>query len=142
MTKKPAKPRLALVAAAFHQPLTNEMVAAAREEAKGKATITQVVLVTGSYEIPLVMEQLIRRRSIDAGVALGFIEKGETLHGEVMGHVVHRALIDLQLKYKKPIGLGLIGPGATPAQAEVRKIPNAKAAVRAALATLKTLKKL
>ena len=31
-------------------------------------------------------------------ITLGYIERGETQHGEVMGHVVHRALVELQLR--------------------------------------------
>ena len=66
-------------------------------------------------------------------VVLGYIERGETLHGEVMGHVVHAALVQLQLSHRKPIGLGIIGPGATAEQAEARKVSSARAAVHAAL---------
>ena len=76
---------------------------------------------------------------IDLVVVLGYIEKGETLHGEVMGHVVQRALIDLQLKYRKPIGLGIIGPGATTEQAESRKTGYAEDASRAAFSMLTLL---
>ena len=57
----------------------------------------------------------------DAVVVLGHIERGETLHGEVMGHVVQHALVQLQFKYRKPVGVGIIGPGATAEQADVRK---------------------
>jgi len=50
------------------------------------------VRVPGAYETPLVAKKLLARKDVDALVVLGFIERGETLHGEVMGHVVHRAL--------------------------------------------------
>ena len=56
----------------------------------------------------------------DGLVVLGYIERGETLHGEVMGHVVHTALVQLQLKYRKPVGIGIIGPGATAEQAQAQ----------------------
>jgi 6,7-dimethyl-8-ribityllumazine synthase len=89
--------------------------------------------VTGCYEVPLAAKRLIARQDVDALVVLGYIEKGETLHGVVMGHVVHSALMELSLAHDKPIGLGIIGPGATLAQAEERKDGYARAAVRAAL---------
>jgi 6,7-dimethyl-8-ribityllumazine synthase len=73
---------------------------------------------------------------------LGFIEKGETLHGENMGHVVHRTLMELQLERRKPKGLGIIGPGATPEQAEARKERYAKDAVFAAFAHQAVLEEL
>ena len=70
----------------------------------------------GSYEMPLIADVLLGREDVDALVVLGYIERGETLHGEVMGNVVHAALVQLQLKHRKPMGLGVIGPGATPEQ--------------------------
>ena len=49
-----------------------------------------------------------------------------------MGHVVHAALVELSLAHRTPIGIGIIGPGATEAQALIRKESYAAAAVRAA----------
>ncbi len=135
------KTRLALVAAEFHKDLSEEMLAAATQEAKRqRATVTVVVRVAGSYELPLVADRLLPSKKIDAVVVLGYIEKGETLHGEVMGHVVHAALVEIQLKHKKPIGVGIIGPGATRVQAEVRKVGAAQGAVRAVLQSLAVLR--
>lgn len=137
------KTRLAVLAAQFHQELAEDMIQAAMAEAaKVSATVTKVVRVAGSYEMPLVADQLLTQKNIDGLVVLGYIEKGETLHGEVMGHVVHRALVELQLKHGKPIGIGIIGPGATRAQAEKRKIGAATGAVRAVLQSLAVLREL
>lgn len=124
--------RLALLAAEFNQPLVDAMVAAATEEAERLgAAVVRTTRVTGAYETPLLAARLLALRDVDALVVLGYIERGETLHGEVMGHVVHRALIELSLRHGKPVGLGIIGPGATPEQAEVRRDRSARAAVRA-----------
>ena len=87
----------------------------------------------------MLADALLGRRDVDAVVVLGFIERGETLHGEVMGHVVHRALVESGLRAKKPVGLGIIGPGATLPQAKVRKEPSARAAVRAVVRSLAAL---
>jgi len=64
---------------------------------------------------------LLKKGNFDALLVLGYIEKGETLHGEVMGHVVHRSIVELQLQYSVPIAIGIIGPGATIEQARERK---------------------
>ncbi len=131
---------VAVVAADFNKAVVDPMVETARAQiAAAGARLVNLVRVPGAYEIPLVADALLARGDVDVVVALGFIERGETLHGEVMGHVVHAALVDLQLKYKKPVGIGIIGPGATPEQAEVRKIGAARAAVVAALHSLETL---
>jgi 6,7-dimethyl-8-ribityllumazine synthase len=62
---------------------------------------------------------------------LGIIERGETQHGAAMGHGVIKSVIDLQLEFNKPIGLGIIGPGAEQHHIEPRLEPHARAAVNA-----------
>jgi len=136
----PKSPRIAFLVAEFHRSLVDTMLWVAANEAKELGLkVVRTVRVTGSYETPLVAKKLLARRDVDALVVLGFIERGETLHGEVMGHVVHRALIELSLAHDKPVGLGLIGPGATKKQAEARKKTSARAAVRAVVRSLEAL---
>jgi 6,7-dimethyl-8-ribityllumazine synthase len=133
-----SRSRLAIVAAEFNRPLVDAMVAGALDEAnkEGARIAFDPVRVPGCYETPLVVARVLARRDVDAVVVLGYIERGETQHGEVMGHVVHAALVGLSLDHAKPVGIGIIGPGATPAQAEERKDGYARAAVRAAMRAL------
>lgn len=139
MAKSKQKLRLAVIAADFHEKLTDVMLAAAADEAsQGGASIVSTQRVAGCYETPLAAERTLRRRKVDALIVLGCIEKGETLHGEVMGHVVHCALVEASLRHDKPVGIGIIGPGATPKQAEARKDSTPRAAVRAVLRALET----
>jgi 6,7-dimethyl-8-ribityllumazine synthase len=136
-------PRVAFLVAEFHRSLSEAMLAFADDEAKAlKLRVVRTVRVPGAYETPLVAKKLLAQRDVDALVVLGFIERGETLHGEVMGHVVHRALLEASLAANKPVGLGLIGPGATKKQAEARKKSSARAAVRAVVASLTALAEL
>ena len=131
---------IAIVAADFHTALTEAMLEAAADEAeRSGARIVHSVRVPGCYETPLLAEHVLARRDVEALVVLGCIERGETLHGEVMGHVVHRALVEASLRHGKPVGLGIIGPGATPKQAEARKDASARAAVRAVTRALEAI---
>jgi 6,7-dimethyl-8-ribityllumazine synthase len=52
-----------------------------------------------------------------------------------MGQAVIKTIIELQLVHEKPVGLGIIGPGAEPEQIEPRLEPHARAAI-AAIATM------
>jgi 6,7-dimethyl-8-ribityllumazine synthase len=127
-----ATPGYSIVAAEFNKELIEDMIKTARGEMEACGLpLLRLLRVPGCYEVPLVADIEIARPDVKGLIVLGFIERGETLHGEVMGHVVHRALVELQLRVRKPIGLGIIGPGATAAQAEVRNIRSAKAAVAA-----------
>jgi len=126
------KTRIALIVTEFHLEIANEMIADATkkiEELDGR--LISITRVPGSYEIPLVAKHILEEPLLDALVVLGYIEKGETLHGEVMGHVVYTSLMNLQLEYDKPIGFGIIGPGATQEQAKKRIKPVAQRAVEA-----------
>jgi 6,7-dimethyl-8-ribityllumazine synthase len=125
--------RLALLCGSFHKNDIEIMVAAAKHEAWQRGCeVGREVWVPGSMEKPLALDWLLRRADVDAVVILGVIERGQTLHGEVMGHVVERSYIDLSLKYQKPIGQGIIGPGALPEHLSARLEPYARAAVAAA----------
>lgn len=130
-----------IVAADFNKDIVNPMIEqaeAAVQEFGG--TVAQVLRVPGCYEMMIIVDNLLKKSDVDAVVVLGYIEKGETLHGEIMGHVAQRSLIDLGLKYQKVISFGIIGPGATLDQAEKRNIPYARAAVRAAFINYGNLK--
>jgi len=133
MSNKPIN--VSIIAADFHEDIADHMINIAKKELTklNAGGVVNTIRVPGSYEIPLVTKHIIDAGKTDAIVILAYIEQGQTLHGEVMGHVVHDALIRLQLKHNMPMGLGIIGPGATKSQAEKRKTNAAKAAVHATL---------
>lgn len=108
------------------------MRAAAQQEAIAQgATITQEVWVPGSIEVPLALKRLLMQEEIDGVAVLGIIERGQTKHGLVMGHAVTNAIIQLQLEFMKPVGLGILGPEILPDQIEPRLEPYARKAVEA-----------
>ncbi len=121
-----------IIAAEFNKPLIDAMVAVAERElqARGMA-LARVVRVPGCYELPMVADAELAKPAVGGLIVLGYIERGETRHGEVMGNVVMAELVRLQLHYKKPMGLGVIGPGATPEQATARHLDYATSAVAA-----------
>ena len=134
--------KIAIVVGEFHKAMADVMVESASKEIVAAGhEVAEVFFVPGSYEGPLAMQSLLSRDDVAAGVFLGYIERGETLHGEVMGHVTHAAMMDISLRLEKPIGMGIIGPGATLEQAEKRKADYAAAAARAAVTMLARLKR-
>ncbi len=123
--------RLAIVAASFNAEITDRMVerAVARAGELG-ARVVKVVRVPGTFEIPQALHRLLRRKDVDAGVAIGAVIKGQTKHDELIAHAVARKLLDLQIETGKPIGLGITGPGMS-YKVAVRRIGNAARAVDA-----------
>lgn len=127
--------RLGIVCGSFHRDEVERMLEYARDEAALKNwEIADVTWVPGSMEAPLALDRMLHSEEIDGAVVLGIIERGETDHGLVMGQSVTKAVIDLQITHNKPIGLGIIGPGAEPEHIEPRLEPHARAAVGAVAA--------
>ena len=108
------------------------MLKYAIEEAVSKNwEVSEVVWVPGSMEAPLAIDRMLQSTEVQGAVVLGIIERGETDHGLVMGQSVTKSVIELQIKHNKPIGLGIIGPGAEPEHIEPRLEPHARSAVGA-----------
>ncbi len=124
--------KIGIVLGRFHTKEVTEMLDEARAvAAKHQLEIVAEVWVPGSMEKPLALKRLLRRDDIAGAVALGIIERGETEHGNVMGHSVISSIIGLQLEFMKPVGVGILGPGINPSQIPPRVRPYAAAAVEA-----------
>jgi 6,7-dimethyl-8-ribityllumazine synthase len=123
---------IAIVAGSYHKESVERMVEKAREVASDNNLIVEEVSwVPGSMEVPLQIKRLFLRESIEGAVVLGIIENGETKHGLVMGKAVIDSLLNLQLASMKPIGFGIIGPGAKPEHIDDRLLPYAENATLA-----------
>ena len=126
--------KIAAVCGSFHKEEIQRMLEYAENEANiNGAEISKIIWVPGSMEVPLALNRLLEDSEIDAAIALGIIERGETQHGLVMGQAVTRSIIELQIKYDKSIGLGIIGPGAEKHHIEPRLEPHARSAVNAVI---------
>ncbi len=129
--------KISIVCGSFHREEVVKMLEwASNESSKHGLTIEEVVWVPGAMEVPLALDRLLARDDIDGAACLGIIEKGQTQHGLAMGQAVIKSIIELQIVHQKPVGLGIIGPGAEPEHIEPRLEPHARAAVAAVAAML------
>ena len=132
------KPKIALVISEFNKEITSKMEKNAEKTAKSlNAEIAKKVHVPGVFEIPFAANKLLKDKKINAVAVLGAVVQGETYHDVVIVNAVSSKIIDLSLKYNKPIGFGVIGPRVTWQQADARAEEYAKRAVEAALKMLK-----
>ena len=112
---------IAIVVAKFNPELTSMMEKEAMAEAKKrKVKVQSVVRVPGCFEIPLAASRLLKTKRIDAVVCLGAIITGGTGHDELIAHAVAKELLDESLDANKPVGLGILGPKISWAQAKAR----------------------
>ncbi len=130
--------RISIIATSFHKKHVEVMLEEARKTCREmKLSIARELWVPGLLETPLALQRELMPKSVNGAVVLGIIERGETKHGLVMGMAVISAIIKIQLKTGKPVGIGILGPEITKDQINPRLKPYAKDAVLAALAMLK-----
>ena len=100
--------KVAIISSSWHLDICSDLIAGATralEEAKvGKI---EVIFVPGSFEIPLAAQKSFEK-GFDAVVALGLVFKGETPHFDYVCQGVTQGIIDVQLKFSKPIGYGVL----------------------------------
>ena len=100
------------------------MLAVAQEKANElKLKIKYTCQVPGTYDMPIVVDRLLKKKNVDGVITLGVIIKGQTKHDEVIANSTVRSLTDLSIKHQKPVSLGITGPGMSERQAYARIRP-------------------
>ncbi len=67
-----------------------------------------VQFVPGSFELPLGAQHLFEARDIDGIVCLGSVIQGETKHFDFVCHGTTQGIMDVSLKYNRPVIFGLL----------------------------------
>ena len=143
MTQLPSKIKLAVVVGKFNSEITEKMLDRALIHAdKLGASVRYVCKVPGAYDMPLTIQSLLEKDDVDAVVTLGAIVKGETKHDEVIAYTLSSKMSDLSLQYKKPVTLGVAGPGVTWELAEARVVDYAERSVSAAIDSVRQQRRL
>jgi 6,7-dimethyl-8-ribityllumazine synthase len=134
---------LAIVVSEFNSEITFKMLQSARAHAANvSAYIRYILYVPGTFDMPLAVEQLLKKKNVDAVVTLGAVIKGDTRHDDIVAENAARLIADLSLKYGKPVTLGVAGPGMTIEQAIGRAKLVPVRAVNAAVNMVLRLRKL
>jgi 6,7-dimethyl-8-ribityllumazine synthase len=135
--------KLGIVVAEFNRGITMKMLEVAKGRAKTrKAQIRYVCFVPGTFDMPLLIEQLIRKKDVDAIVTLGSVIKGKTAHDKLIANTVARFITELSIRHRKPVSLGISGPGMTVTQAKDRITTVSQRAVDTAVDMVDRLKRL
>jgi 6,7-dimethyl-8-ribityllumazine synthase len=106
--KKFPKAKVMIISAAWHLDICNDLIAGAqRALEQAEVGTVRVQYVPGSFEIPLAAQYAFDK-GFDAVVAVGLVLKGETPHFDYVCQGVTQGVIDVSLKYGKPIGYGVL----------------------------------
>ena len=100
--------KVAIISSSWHLDICNDLIAGAKRAlTEAQVGTIEVQFVPGSFEIPLAAQYAFEA-GFDAVVALGLVLKGDTPHFDYVCQGVTKGVIDVSLKYSKPIGFGVL----------------------------------
>ena len=105
--KSPKK--ILIVAANYYPKISNKLIESAKNvlgKNPGYLEISKTIIVPGIFEIPVIISRNIN--VFDGFIALACVIKGKTTHFDLITQAVTKAIMDLSIKHKKPIGNGII----------------------------------
>ena len=89
------------------------------------ASHVKIIRVPGVFEIPITISK--NSKKFDAFLALGCVIKGQTPHFDFISQATTKAIMDISVSQKKPVGNGII-TCLNIRQAKIRKSKGAEAA--------------
>jgi 6,7-dimethyl-8-ribityllumazine synthase len=105
--------RVLLIESRFQEAIADELVSGAMARLKAAQVAVEHVRVPGALEIPvaagIVLDAAMRAgKPFDALVAVGCVIRGETFHFEIVAGESARALMDLAVSRRLPVGNGIL----------------------------------
>ena len=127
----------------FNEKVTSKMLEIALDKAKLlKLNVKFTCKVPGVFDMPLIVDTLLEKKAVDGVVTLGAVIKGQTKHDELIANATVTRLTKLSLKHKKPVSLGITGPGMGERQAHARIRPVSERAIEAVMKISQELDKI
>jgi 6,7-dimethyl-8-ribityllumazine synthase len=142
--------RILVVEARFYDDIADALLAGARRVLEAEAAAFDCISVPGSLEIPAAIAIALdaaerRRRPYDAVVALGCVIRGDTIHFDIVAIQSARALMDLAVARRLPVGNGILTVDTEAqawARARIEEGDKGGDAARAALAMVRIKRRL
>jgi 6,7-dimethyl-8-ribityllumazine synthase len=142
--------RVLIVEARYYEGIADELLAGARAAVEAAQAQSMVLTVDGALEIPAAIAIALDAaerggRPFDAAVALGCVIRGETSHYDLVAGESARALMDLSVARRIPLGNGILtveNDEQAWTRARVGELNKGGGAVDAALSVLRIKKKL
>lgn len=142
--------RILVVEARYYEALADALLAGVRGVLDAAKAEMDVVTVSGALEIPAMIAIALdaaqgQGRPYDAAVALGCVIRGETGHYDIVAGESARALMDLSVTRRFPIGNGILTVETEAqawARAKVEEMDKGGGAAEAALGVLRAARRL
>jgi len=106
--------RIGIVVSEWNSEITNALYQGAVESLERHGVeVTDILTyeVPGSFELPLGAQWLLESEALDAVLCLGCVIQGETRHFDFICDSVSKGIMDLNLKFSKPVIFGVLTTG-------------------------------
>ena len=97
--------KILIVAGDYYKDITKGLLNSALKKLPKNFKV-KIIKVPGVFEIPVTISKNIKK--FDACIALGCVIKGQTPHFDFISSATTNAIIEISIKYKKPVGNGII----------------------------------
>jgi len=100
------KKKICIIAAKYYQDVTNDLILGSTSLLKKHKVKYNVLYAPGVFEIPFLISLNIKK--YNGFIAIGCVIKGETPHFNFISTASINGIVDLSVKFKKPITNGII----------------------------------
>jgi 6,7-dimethyl-8-ribityllumazine synthase len=109
----PAAAHILIVEARYYDEIADDLLSGATGAIKTAGASFDILTVPGALEIPAAIAMAVdaaqaRGRPYDGAVALGCVVRGETTHYDIVAGESARALMDLSITLRLPLGNGIL----------------------------------
>ena len=98
--------KILIINSNYYKKISQNLLITAKNELKNKKFRISVLEVPGIFEIPFGLRKNIKK--FDGFIVLGCVIKGQTPHFDLICMSTFNAIINISIKFNKPIGNGII----------------------------------
>jgi 6,7-dimethyl-8-ribityllumazine synthase len=99
---------IGIVVSEFNKIITEKLLEGARKVLEENNFNYEVYFVNGSFEIPIMIKLLSKKKTFDGFIAIGCIIKGETEHYKYIAKAVSYGIMKLSLELEIPITFSIL----------------------------------
>jgi len=103
--------KVAIIASRFNHIITDRLVEGAKDgflRHGGKEENIDTILVPGAFEIPMVLNRVLKSGKYDGVCCVGAVIRGATPHFDYVSAEATKGIASTALKHDKPVSFGLL----------------------------------
>ena len=98
--------KILVVNSNYYKDISENLLLSSKKKLLKKKFKVSILDIPGAFEIPIAIRKNINK--FDGFVALGCVIKGQTPHFDLLCSSLFNSILNLSIKYNKPIGNGVI----------------------------------